>query len=111
MKTSEKFFFAPKHILIRIFICLYKHFDVYVVITVNTFQPPSKERYMSKSRGTIDRIVRVILALGIPGLYLAHIVSGTAAIMLGILAVILILTSLAGFCPLYLPLHLSTRKK
>ncbi|MBN1760574.1 MAG: DUF2892 domain-containing protein [Chitinispirillaceae bacterium] len=66
---------------------------------------------MPKNMGTIDRIIRVILALGVLGLYLTNTISGTAALILGILAVIFVLTSLVSFCPLYLPLHLSTRGK
>ena len=37
--------------------------------------------------------------------------SGVWAVILGILAVIFVVTSLIGFCPLYAPLKLSTRGK
>jgi len=43
-------------------------------------------------------------------LYFAGQISGTAAIILGILAAVFILTSLVGTCPLYLPFGLSTKK-
>jgi len=66
---------------------------------------------MQKNVGTVDKIIRVVIALGIFALYLLHRISGTVAIVLGILAVIFLLTSAVSFCPLYVPFKLSTRKK
>jgi hypothetical protein len=61
--------------------------------------------------GSIDKIVRVLVAVVIGILYFTDQITGTAAIILGIFAVIFLLTSAIGFCPLYLPLKLSTIKK
>lgn len=61
--------------------------------------------------GSVDRIIRIILAVVVAVLYFTNQISGTAAIILGILAIIFLLTSLVGFCPLYVPFKLSTRKK
>ncbi len=61
--------------------------------------------------GKADRILRILLAVVVAILYLTDIISGTAAIILLILAGILILTSFVGFCPLYAPFRISTRKK
>ena len=66
---------------------------------------------MKKNIGTIDRIIRVLLAIVVVVLYATGSITGTAAIILGILAVVFVLTSLIGFCPLYLPLKISTMKK
>ncbi len=66
---------------------------------------------MKQNMGTIDRVIRIILALLVLVLYLAGSITGTAAIILGIFAVIFVLTSLVGFCPLYGPLGISTKKK
>jgi hypothetical protein len=66
---------------------------------------------MKQNMGTIDRVIRVILAIVVLVLYLTGNISGTAAIILGIFAVIFVLTSLVGFCPLYVPLKISTKKK
>ncbi len=66
---------------------------------------------MKQNMGTIDRVIRVILAILVLVLYLAGSISGTAAIILGIFAVIFVLTSLIGFCPLYGLLGISTKKK
>lgn len=63
---------------------------------------------MKKNMGTIDRVIRVLLAIVVGILYLTGSISGTAAIVLGIFAVIFILTSIIGFCPLYLPFNIST---
>jgi hypothetical protein len=66
---------------------------------------------MNKNMGTADRLIRTVLALIVLVLYFTGQISGLAAIILGIFAVIFLLTSLISFCPLYVPLKLSTRKK
>ncbi|HCL55796.1 MAG TPA: DUF2892 domain-containing protein [Spirochaetia bacterium] len=66
---------------------------------------------MKKNMGTIDRIIRAVLAAVVAVLYFTGQLTGIAAIVLGILAVIFLLTSLIGFCPLYLPIKLNTGKK
>jgi small-conductance mechanosensitive channel len=70
-----------------------------------------REGEMKKNMGTADRIIRTILAVVVAVLYFTKQISGTAAIILGIIAIIFLLTSLIGFCPLYTPFKLSTRKK
>lgn len=65
---------------------------------------------MKKNMGTIDKIIRVSLAVGIGILYYLNLITGTAAIVLGILAVIFVLTSLISFCPLYVPFKFTTKK-
>jgi hypothetical protein len=59
--------------------------------------------------GTLDRIVRTLLAVVVGVLYYLEIISGTVAIVLGVLAVVFLITSLIGTCPLYLPFGLSTK--
>lgn len=66
---------------------------------------------MKKNMGSVDRIIRIILAIVVLVLYLTDQLSGLALIILGIIAVIFLLTSLIGFCPLYVPFKISTRKK
>lgn len=66
---------------------------------------------MKKNMGSVDKVVRILVAIVIAGLYFTNQISGTAAIILLILAGIFILTSFMSFCPLYLPFGLSTRKK
>lgn len=66
---------------------------------------------MTKNVGTGDRIIRVVFAIAVAILYFTGVISGTLAIILGVLAVILLLTGIVGFCPLYAPFHFSTVKK
>jgi hypothetical protein len=65
---------------------------------------------MKKNMGTVDKAIRVIVAIVIGVLYFTGQITGTAAIILGVLAVVFLLTSLIGTCPLYLPVGLSTKK-
>lgn len=66
---------------------------------------------MKKNMGTIDRIIRVVVAIVIGILYFTSQITGAAAIILGILAIVFLLTSAVSTCPLYLPFGLSTRPK
>ena len=52
----------------------------------------------------------ILLAIIIGILYLTDRISGTAAIILGIIAIIFLLTSLVGTCPLYIPFKICTIK-
>lgn len=63
---------------------------------------------MKQNMGSMDRIIRVVLAITVAILYFTNLISGTAAIILGILAIIFLLTSVVGFCPLYAPFKFST---
>ena len=66
---------------------------------------------MKKNMGTVDKVIRILVAVIILVLYFTHVVSGTLAVILLILAGVFVVTSLLGFCPLYLPVGLSTKKK
>jgi len=66
---------------------------------------------MALNMSAWDRLFRLIIALGIAILFLTKILTGRWAIILGILAVILFVTAVAGLCPLYVPFKFSTRKK
>ncbi len=66
---------------------------------------------MKKNMGTLDRIIRVALVVLVAVLYFTGVISGTLAIILGILAAVFLLTSLIGVCPLYMPFGISTKKK
>ena len=66
---------------------------------------------MKKNMGTTDKAIRILVAVVIAILYYANIISGTTAIVLGILAGVFILTSFMSFCPSYLPFGISTLKK
>lgn len=66
---------------------------------------------MTKNMGAVDRIFRILLATAVAILYLYELISGTAAIVLGVFAVIFFLTSFIGFCPLYSLLGVKTTGK
>jgi hypothetical protein len=66
---------------------------------------------MKKNMGFIDKVIRILIALVVVILYFLNIISGTIAIVLLIISGIFILTSLIGFCPLYLPFGINTGKK
>lgn len=51
--------------------------------------------------GMADKVIRIIVAIVIGGLYLGEIVTGTVGIVLLVLAIVFLLTSLVSFCPLY----------
>ncbi len=61
--------------------------------------------------GSVDIIIRIIVALIIIGLYFTNQITGLAAIILLIFAIVFIATSFVGFCPLYLPFGFSTKKE
>ena len=66
---------------------------------------------MTKNMGTIDRIIRIVFAVLVVALYFTGVISGTLAIILGILAAVFVVTGIVGFCPLYAPFKLSTIRK
>jgi len=66
---------------------------------------------MKANMGTIDKVIRIALAVLVGVLYFTGQISGTVAIILGVLAIVFVLTSLISFCPLYLPLGISTKSK
>jgi len=66
---------------------------------------------MKQNMGSGDRTIRVFLTIVIAILLLTHVLKGTWAIVLGILAIIFLATSLFGVCPVYMPFKSSTLKK
>lgn len=66
---------------------------------------------MKKNIGNIDRLVRIVIALIIDVLYFTNVITGTLAFVLLAFALILIVTGIFRFCPLYLPFGISTIRK
>ena len=66
---------------------------------------------MKANMGTIDRAIRTLLAIVVGVLYFTGQIGGVAAIVLGALAIIFLLTSLVSFCPLYAPFKFSTKSE
>lgn len=65
---------------------------------------------MKKNMGKVDRTVRLVVAAILLILYATGVISGVVGTILAVLAVVFVLTSLIGFCPLYVPIKLSTKK-
>ena len=63
---------------------------------------------MKKNIGNADRIVRLLLSALAAFLYFTNVVNGTLGIVILVVGGILLLTSLAGTCPLYSLVGLNT---
>ncbi len=65
---------------------------------------------MKKNMGLFDRILRIVVAAIIAVLYCTKVLTGTPGIVLLVLAGIFLLTSIIGFCPLYVPFGINSHK-
>ena len=66
---------------------------------------------MKTNVGSTDKVVRLALAIVLIVLFYKSILSGILGIIALIVAFVLTLTSLIGFCPLYTLLGINTAKK
>jgi hypothetical protein len=66
---------------------------------------------MKANLGTIDKIIRIVVAVLIAILYFTNVITGTLGIILLVLAGVFVLTSLISFCPLYPIFGINTGKK
>ena len=66
---------------------------------------------MKKNMGNVDRVIRILVALLVVILYFTHVITGTLAVILLILAGVFVVTSFIGFCPLYVLFGFNTVKK
>ena len=65
---------------------------------------------MNRNIGTTDKAIRIVLALVAAWLYYTGRVSGTLAIVVLVIAIMLVVTSLISWCPAYMPFKFSSRK-
>ena len=66
---------------------------------------------MKPNMGTLDRVIRIVLAALFAVLIATGVVVGTGAWILGVLGAVFLVTAVVAFCPLYLPFGISTRGK
>jgi hypothetical protein len=66
---------------------------------------------MKKNMGTIDKVIRILVAVVFAILFFTNVISGTLGIILLVLAGVFVLTSLISFCPLYWPFGIHTGAK
>ena len=106
----------PAQIILNIFILHESdlhHFNLFFIVPLLRCNWYSllKIKIMKKNMGTIDKVVRLLAAIVVIGLYVGNVISGTVASVLLIVAGIFIATSFLSFCPIYFPFGFSTRKK
>ncbi len=65
---------------------------------------------MKKNLGTVDMVLRILASVAIGVLLLTGVLAGAAATILGVVAIVLLLTGVVRFCPIYYALKISTRK-
>ena len=58
--------------------------------------------------GSIDKIIRMLIAILIVVLYLAKVFPETWDIVALVVALVMVATSVIGLCPLYLPFGIDT---
>lgn len=63
---------------------------------------------LSRNEGTPDRIIRVVLGVVLGATLVAGVVTGPLAYVGLVVAAVLLVTGLTGFCPLYAVLGLRT---
>ncbi len=66
---------------------------------------------MHKNMGQFDRVFRLAAAVVLVALYFTHAVTGVLGLVLLAVAIILALTAVVRFCPLYFPFGLRTNGK
>jgi hypothetical protein len=66
---------------------------------------------MKSNMGTLDKGIRILLAMIIAGAYYNEEISGTTAVVLLIIAAIFILSSFFNYCPIYSIFKISTHKR
>ena len=66
---------------------------------------------MKTNMSTADKFIRVLIGIAIAILYYLEIVSGTTAIVILGVGIILLITSLVSYCPLYAIFGIKTCKK
>lgn len=66
---------------------------------------------MHSNMSPVDRTVRVLFAAMVAFLILVKFITGTLALVLGIIGGVLLLTAFINFCPLYKIFGISTKGK
>ncbi len=65
---------------------------------------------MTINMASWDRIVRFVVALLFGYLFFTKMVTGAVGVVLLVIAIIFLLTSFVGFCPLYRVFNFSTKR-
>ncbi len=65
---------------------------------------------MKVNESKVDRIIRVVAGVLFLVLFLTNTVAGTLGTVLLVLGILLVVTGLVGFCPIYALLKIKTSK-
>ena len=66
---------------------------------------------MKKNMGTMDKVIRILIATIIAFLYFSNVITGTMGIVLVGVAMVFLITGLLSFCPLYFILGFKTIRR
>jgi len=66
---------------------------------------------MKANMGSLDKAIRIIIAIAFAMLYITKTIEGTACIVLLVVGGVFLLTSIVSFCPLYTVLGLNSNSK
>ncbi|BCY29433.1 YgaP family membrane protein [Flavobacterium okayamense] len=65
---------------------------------------------MKKNMGKTDRMIRIILAIILVSVDFFNVLNWEYSWVLSLFAIVLVLTSLINYCPLYSPFKIDTRE-
>ena len=63
---------------------------------------------MTVNEGSVDRIIRAVVGVALLAAWVFGWIGGTLAVVLGVVAIVLVVTAAVGFCPLYRVFGMST---
>ncbi len=66
------------------------------------------KKLTTRNVGTLDRWIRALPAVIVAGLWVSGALTGTALLIAGILAAMLLVTAITGMCSIYAMLGIST---
>jgi len=61
--------------------------------------------------GKFDRVLRIVISLVFAMMIFNNAVTGIQYYILLVVSIMLVITAVAGTCPLYVPLNINTNKK
>ncbi len=66
--------------------------------------------FKRKNCGTKDRVARIVFGAIIAASYVMGYIQGTVALVVGVVALVMVVTGTAGYCAIYEPLGIDTRE-
>ncbi len=65
---------------------------------------------LTNNESPLDRIIRIVLGVALGAAAVAGVVTAPILYAVWLVAAILVVTGIVGFCPLYAVLHIGTRR-